>query len=82
MSAVGLYRDQEMIRFVWGDNCDVPDGYVRTLHYHHNKTPPNYMTKQTKPAARRYWAILVKSGFKRADCAWDPALIALVDGNH
>ena len=53
-----------MIRFVWGDCCDVPQGQVRTLHYHTSKVPQNYMNQTIEAvAARKYWETLVAMGF-------------------
>lgn len=61
-----LYRDQEMIRFVWGESCDVPEGQVRMCHYHYNKTPQNYLNQTVGiEAARRYWNNLIEIGFRR-----------------
>ena len=64
MSSAELSRNQEKIVFVWGGACDVVPGQVRTLHYHYNKTPSNYLNDTiAMDAARKYWNSLVLLGF-------------------
>jgi len=65
MTAV-LYYKNTLIRFVWGDGCDVLPGEVRMLHYEYTQIPQNYLNN-TIPMdhARRYWDRLVKDGFSK-----------------
>ncbi len=66
MTAVQYYKNT-LIRFVWGDGCDVLPGEVRMLHYEYTHIPQNYLNN-TIPVdhARRYWKLLVRDGFRQS----------------